>query len=67
MGDEVTTDDVFAMLRELADAIQTGNAKSVTLKMLVDGALREHTINMENQEERDMTLASITKILGRLH
>jgi hypothetical protein len=67
MGDEVSTDDVFAMLRELADAIQTGSAKTVTLKMLVDGALREHTINMENQEERDLALASINKLLGRLH
>jgi hypothetical protein len=64
--DKVAPDEVLAMLREVADHIERGGLTSVTLKFMTTEG-EEHTFRVETEEEQQLALLTIRKILGQVH
>lgn len=65
--DKVSDEDMRAMLAELADRIERGGLKSVTIKAMTDAGELEQTFALETEEEQLAALLTIRKLLGQVH
>jgi len=65
--DSVSPEEVNAMLAELAERIERGGLKSVTIKAMTTEGEVEHTFPLETEEERLAALLTIRKLLGQVH
>lgn len=63
----VTEAEILASLQELAERIERGGLKAVTIRAKTDEGEIEHTFPLETQEQRDAALLFVKQVLGQVH